>query len=252
MLIGRSPLAVTTDAFSPARARRGPHSTRAAPSRGGIARRSIGIKPTTTPDRSDIENPSVAGRRALEWPGMRICVFCGSRAGERALYRSAAQALARALTQRGHGLVYGGGRVGLMGTLADAVLDDGGEAIGVIPEALVARELAHPGLTRLHIVASMHARKALMVELADAFIALPGGFGTWDELCEVITWSQLGLHAKPYGLLDVQGYYRPMFAMFDRALTEGFISSSQRSAVHQGETADALLTILEQACARRP
>jgi uncharacterized protein (TIGR00730 family) len=182
---------------------------------------------------------------------MRICVFCGSRAGERAPYRSAAQGLARALIARGHGLVYGGGRVGLMGILADAVLEGGGEAIGVMPEALVARELAHPRLTRLHIVPSMHARKALMVELADAFIALPGGFGTWDELCEVITWSQLGLHDKPYGLLDVQGYYRPLFAMFDHALEEGFITSSQRAEVHRNESADALLTILEQARARR-
>src|ERR671939_1854337 len=137
----------------------------------------------------------------------RLCVYAGSNAGVRPEYAEAAVALARELVARGIGLVYGGGRVGLMGVLADTVLSGGGEAIGVIPQALVDREIGHQGLTELRVVGSMHERKALMAELADGFVALPGGAGTLEELIEIYTWSQLGLHRKPMGVLNVNGYY---------------------------------------------
>ncbi len=130
---------------------------------------------------------------------------------------------ARNWTSRNIGLVYGGGNVGLMGVLADAVLAAGGEAVGVIPERLIAREVGHKGLTKLHVVRSMHERKALMADLSDAFIAMPGGFGTLEEFCKVVTWSQLGLHAKPCGILNVLGYYSPLLAMFDHAVQERFL-----------------------------
>jgi uncharacterized protein (TIGR00730 family) len=136
----------------------------------------------------------------------RICVFCGSSAGNRPEYRVAAEGLGAELVRRKIGLVYGGGNVGLMGVLADAVLRAGGEAVGVIPEHLMGREVGHKGLTKLHVVHSMHERKALMADLSDAFVALPGGFGTLEEFCEAATWTQLGLHAKPCGVLNVLGY----------------------------------------------
>ncbi len=158
----------------------------------------------------------------------RVCVFCGSNPGVRPVYAEAARALGRTLAERGMGLVYGGARVGLMGAVADTVLEAGGEAIGVIPHALVAREVAHAGLTELHVVNSMHERKALMADLAGAFIALPGGYGTLDELCEILTWSQLGLHPKPVGLLNVEGYFDPLLALFDRAVEEGFLPLAHR------------------------
>lgn len=158
----------------------------------------------------------------------RVCVFCGSNPGARPVYAEAARALGRTLAERGMGLVYGGARVGLMGAVADTVLAAGGEAIGVIPHALVAREVAHTGLTELHVVNSMHERKALMADLAGAFIALPGGYGTLDELCEILTWSQLGLHPKPVGLLNVEGYFDPLLALFDRAVEEGFLPAPHR------------------------
>lgn len=158
----------------------------------------------------------------------RVCVFCGSNPGLRPVYAEAARALGATLAERGMGLVYGGARVGLMGAVADTVLAGGGEAIGVIPHALVAREVAHSGLTELHVVNSMHERKALMADLAGAFIALPGGYGTLDELCEILTWSQLGLHPKPVGLLNVDGYFDPLLALFDRAVEEGFLPIAHR------------------------
>jgi uncharacterized protein (TIGR00730 family) len=139
----------------------------------------------------------------------RICVFCGSSSGNRPEYRAAAEELGTELARRNIGLVYGGGNVGLMGVLADAVLGAGGEAVGVIPEHLMAREIGHDGLTKLDVVRSMHERKALMADLSDAFIALPGGFGTLEEFCEVVTWTQLGLHSKPCGILNVLGITLP-------------------------------------------
>jgi uncharacterized protein (TIGR00730 family) len=156
----------------------------------------------------------------------RIAVFCGSNTGGRPAYAAAARALARELVARDLGLVFGGGCVGLMGVVADAVLAAGGHAIGVIPHALVARELAHRGVQDLRVVASMHERKALMAELSDAFIALPGGFGTFEELCEVITWTQLGLQRKRCGLLNVDGFYDPLLQLFSHAADEGFITRS--------------------------
>jgi uncharacterized protein (TIGR00730 family) len=136
-----------------------------------------------------------------------------------------------ALAHRGIGLVYGGGNIGLMGVIADTVLAAGGEVIGVIPQALEEKEVAHAGLTTLHVVGSMHERKALMAELSDGFIALPGGFGTFEEFCEVITWSQLGIHAKPCGLLNVEGYYDALIDLFDRGVEERFIRPEHREIV---------------------
>jgi len=161
----------------------------------------------------------------------RICVFCGSSAGFSGAYRAAAMELGRFLSEQGLGLVYGGGRIGLMGVIADAVLAHGGQVIGVIPEPMVAREIWHTGLTELRVVPSMHARKSLMAELADAFIALPGGFGTFEEFCEMITWSQLGIHRKPCGLLNVAGYYDSLLKMFDHAVAEGFLKRENRELV---------------------
>ena len=151
-----------------------------------------------------------------------------------------------AMGQAGFRLVYGGARIGLMGVLADAVLAAGGQVIGVIPRHLAAREVAHVGLTELHLVDSMHQRKHMMADLADAFVALPGGYGTLDELCEVLGWAQLGLHSKPVILLDTQNYWEPLFAMFDRAVEEGFLNARNRShALRAGCVAD-IFTILQQ------
>ncbi len=161
----------------------------------------------------------------------RVCVFCGSSHGTREVHTQSAREMGRVLAQRGIGLVYGGGKVGLMGELADACLGHGGRVTGVMPKSLVDREIAHRGLSELHIVDSMHARKALMADLADAFIAMPGGFGTWDEFCEVVTWSQLGLHRKACALLNVSGYYDPLLAMADRAVAEGFLREVHRRLV---------------------
>jgi hypothetical protein len=153
----------------------------------------------------------------------RICVFCGSAIGRRAVYADAARAMATALLDRGLGLVYGGGSVGLMGTLADAVLAGGGEVIGVLPKGLARKELAHNGLTELHVVPSMHERKALMASLADGFVALPGGLGTLEEVLEILTWSQLGIHQKPVGLVDVEGYWTGLLGLLRHAVQEGFV-----------------------------
>jgi uncharacterized protein (TIGR00730 family) len=158
----------------------------------------------------------------------RVCVYCGSSPGDRPDYADLARELGRALAARGLGLVYGGGHVGLMGTLADAVLAAGGEATGIIPQRLVDAEVAHHGLTSLEIVGSMHERKARMAELADAFIALPGGFGTLDELFEILTWAQLGLHGKPCGLIDFDGYYAPLVTWADSAVRAGFVRPAHR------------------------
>jgi uncharacterized protein (TIGR00730 family) len=171
----------------------------------------------------------------------RICVFCGSSAGVNPEYASAARALGRTLAGRGIGLVYGGGSVGLMGVLADATLEAGGEVTGVIPRALELRELAHGRLTALHVVSSMHERKAKMAELAEGFVALPGGMGTLEELAEILTWAQLGLHARPCGLLDVAGYYRPLIAFLDHAAAEGFLRPEHRRLVLVANEPGALL-----------
>lgn len=158
----------------------------------------------------------------------RLCVFCGSSPGAGDDYVGAARTLAAVMVERGIGLVYGGGSVGLMGTVADAVLDHGGTAVGVLPAALDRREIAHRGLTSLEVVGSMHDRKARMAELADAFVALPGGLGTLEEVVEVATWTQLRLHDKPVGLLDVQGYWHGLEAMLDHAVRERFMSAANR------------------------
>jgi uncharacterized protein (TIGR00730 family) len=172
---------------------------------------------------------------------MRLCVFCGSRGGNDPRFVQSAVELGTLLAERGIGLVYGGGRVGLMGTLADATLASGGEAIGVIPQSLLEREVAHGGLTKLHVVDSMHARKLLMGELSAGFIALPGGFGTLEEFCEVITWSQLGIHQKPCGILNVAGYFDNLIAMFDYAVAQGFISETNRGIVLEAQRAEDIL-----------
>lgn len=171
----------------------------------------------------------------------RICVFCGSNSGSRAAYTKAAEELGCLLARRKLALVFGGGRVGLMGSIADAVLKEGGEVIGVIPESLVRREVAHTGLSDLRVVQTMHERKALMAELADGFIALPGGFGTLDEFCEILTWAQLGLHGKPCGLLNVEGYFDPLLALFDRAAEDRFLHPKHRSMLIIADDPEMLL-----------
>ncbi|HEY4762987.1 MAG TPA: TIGR00730 family Rossman fold protein [Candidatus Sulfotelmatobacter sp.] len=176
----------------------------------------------------------------------RICVFCGSSAGSRPEYGAAAEEMAAELVRRKIGLVYGGGKVGLMGSIADAVLRAGGEAQGVIPEHLMAREVGHNGLTKLHVVRSMHERKALMADLSDAFVALPGGFGTLEEFCEAITWTQLGLHAKPCGILNTLGYYSPLLQMFDHAVEERFLKPENRALVLARVSPGELLQALEE------
>jgi uncharacterized protein (TIGR00730 family) len=161
----------------------------------------------------------------------RVCVFCGSSPGRRPEYAGAAAALGQRLASESIGVVYGGGRVGVMGSLAEAALAAGGEVIGVIPRQLVGREIAHTGLTELHVVDSMHARKALMSELSDAFVALPGGLGTLEETFEMLTWTQLGVHEKPVGLLDVAGYFGRLRDFLDHTVAEGFVSAQNRGLV---------------------
>ena len=171
----------------------------------------------------------------------RLCVFCGSSPGHDPAYATSAARLGRVLAERGIGLVYGGGRVGLMGALADAALAAGGEVIGVIPQALLEREIGHRGLTQLRVVDSMHARKALMGELAGGFIALPGGIGTLEELFEVWSWAQLGLHRKPCGLLDVGGFFAPLVDFLDRQVKAGFIHPTYRAMLAVASAPEALL-----------
>ena len=170
-----------------------------------------------------------------------VCVFCGSAAGSRPEYAAAARDFGLELVRRGLGLVYGGGQVGLMGIVADAVLAAGGEATGVIPHALDRLEVGHKGLTRLHRVHTMHERKARMCALSDAFVALPGGFGTLDELCEVLTWQQLGIHDKPVGLLDVAGYFAGFRAFLDQARHEGFLRAQTRAMLLEDDVPARLL-----------
>ena len=177
----------------------------------------------------------------------RLCIFCASNAGHDPLYRAEAEKLGQLLAKRGIELIYGGGNVGLMGAVADACLAAGGEVTGVIPEALMGKEVAgrhvdHRALTRLEVVDSMHTRKARMAELADGFIALPGGFGIFEEFCEILTWGQLGFHHKPMGLLNLQGFYDPLLALFDHAVKEGFLRPQNRAMALVDTTPEALLT----------
>jgi uncharacterized protein (TIGR00730 family) len=176
----------------------------------------------------------------------RVCVFCGSSTGFPPVYTAKARELGKELCRRGWGLVYGAGHIGLMGVLADSVLAEGGQVIGVIPQALVDRELAHAGLSELRIVATMHERKALMADLSDAFVALPGGFGTADEFFEILTWAQLKIHQKPIGLLNVAGFFDPLLAWVDRAIGEGFIKPIYRQLIRLGQTPGELLDLLEK------
>jgi uncharacterized protein (TIGR00730 family) len=170
-----------------------------------------------------------------------VCVYCGSNTGNKPAYAERAAALGTRLAQEKLALVYGGGNVGLMGIVADAALAAGGDVIGVIPEQLVGWEVAHRGLTRLDVVANMHERKARMFDLSDAFIALPGGFGTLDEMFEMLTWRQLGLGDKPCAFLDVDGFFAPLVAMMDRMVDERFLHADQRRDLWHGEDLDALL-----------
>ena len=175
-------------------------------------------------------------------PGLsRVCVFCGSNGGADPAYLEAARAAGRGLAARGLRLVYGGGKVGMMGAIADGALEAGGDVVGVIPQQIFDLEVGHEGLGDLRVVGSMHERKALMADLADAFIALPGGIGTFEELFEVFTWAQLGLHRKPLGLLDVAGYYAPLEAMLDHAVDERFLRPETRSMLVRDDSLDALL-----------
>lgn len=161
----------------------------------------------------------------------RLCVFCGSSSGSNPVYNDAAIIFGNALADNAIELVYGGGRLGLMGAIADTMLERGGKVIGVIPDFLVGKEVAHTGLSQLIVVESMHRRKAKMADLADGFVAMPGGFGTFEEFVEVLTWSMLGFHAKPCALLNVNGFYDRMLAMFDHAVGEGFVPSRHRDMV---------------------
>jgi len=174
----------------------------------------------------------------------RVCVYCGSSTGNNPIYRDVAVALGSLLAKRRIGLVYGGGHVGLMGVIADAVLAAGGEVIGVIPQSLADREIAHAGLTDLRVVDSMHTRKAMMADLSDAFIAMPGGVGTFEEFFEVITWTQLGLHRKPCALLNAGGFYTPLVAFIDQAVSEGFIKPVHRSMMVVDDNPERLIDTL--------
>ena len=174
----------------------------------------------------------------LRSPMARICVFCGSSPGADPRFLAAAREMGRALAARGLGLVYGGGSVGLMGAVADAALEAGAEVVGVIPQVLQIRELAHERLTTLHVVGSMHERKALLAELSDGFVALPGGMGTLEELAEVLTWAQLGLHAKAVVLVDVDGFWDPFVAMLDRMVESGFLLPRNRALILRAGGAD--------------
>ena len=175
-----------------------------------------------------------------------ICVFCGSNGGADPAYLAAAEAVGTGLAQRGIRVVYGGGRVGMMGAVADAARRAGGEVVGVIPQQIFDLEIGHTGLDDLRVVGSMHERKALMAELSDAFVALPGGIGTLEELFEVYTWAQLGIHAKPLALLDVAGYYRPLAAFLDHAVAQRFLRPETREMLAVADDFDGLLQTLER------
>ena len=171
----------------------------------------------------------------------RVCVYCGSGVGARAEYADAACALGEVLAERGLGLVFGGGKIGMMGVLARTMLERGGEVIGVIPRALLEQGLAQDDVTSLRVVETMHERKALMAELSDAFMALPGGLGTMEEFFEILTWSQLGLHAKPCGLLNVGSYFDHLIGFIDHAVREGFLEAAHRDLFVVDQRPDALL-----------
>jgi uncharacterized protein (TIGR00730 family) len=173
-----------------------------------------------------------------------VCVFCGSAPGARPSYSRAAEELGGALARAGLTLVYGGGRLGLMGIVADATLAAGGRVVGVIPRMLIERELAHPSLTRQHVVDTMHERKTLMAEMSDAFVGLPGGMGTFDELVEIVTWAQLGLHAKPVVLANIENYFAPMYAMLDHAVQEKFVTPESRARWRNADSVTAVVQIL--------
>lgn len=174
----------------------------------------------------------------------RIGIFCGAHTGNGERYIEIASGVARRLVGSGYGIVYGGGRVGLMGVIADSALEAGGEVIGVIPEALASKEIAHAGLTQLHVVSTMHERKALMADLSDGFIAIPGGYGTMDEFCEILTWAQLRIHEKPVTLLNSDGYYDELLALFDKMVREGFVTTTNRGLVRSAQTIEDLLALL--------
>ncbi len=175
---------------------------------------------------------------------LSICIFCASSTGNSVAIRSAAQQLGTDLASAGYRIVFGGGHRGLMGILADAALEAGGEVIGVIPKALEELELAHLGLSKLYVTGSMHERKQMMAELSDAFVALPGGFGTLEEFCEMVTWGQLGIHAKPCILLNVDGYFDSLIGMFDHGVESGFISSEDRGIVQVASGVEELMVML--------
>ncbi len=176
----------------------------------------------------------------------RVCVFCGSGEGSRPIYAEAARRTGEEIARRGLELVYGGGKAGLMGAVADAALAAGGEVIGVIPNAQVSGEIGHEGLTELHVVGSMHERKKLMTDLSDGFVALPGGYGTLEEFMEVLSWAQLSIHEKPCALLDVAHYWEPLVSLFDRTVTEGFVRPDHRSLVLTGGDPSRLLDTMER------
>lgn len=180
------------------------------------------------------------------WVPANLCVFCGSSKGRRSEYGETAVALGKLLAERGIGLVYGGGNVGLMGLAADACLAAGGSVTGVIPESLMAKEVGHLALTRLEVVDSMHTRKRRMAELSDGFLALPGGFGTFEELFEMLTWAQLGFHAKPIGLINTGDYFSPLIAMCDRAVEEGFMRSDHRGLLQDGADPQQVLAAMAE------
>lgn len=173
----------------------------------------------------------------------RLCIFCGAHPGRNSRFRDVAIETARAVVGAGFGVVYGGGRVGLMGAVADAALEAGGEVVGVIPQALATAEVAHSGITQLHVVQSMHERKALMADLSDGFIAMPGGFGTMDEFHEILTWRQLRIHDKPIALLNVDGYYDHLLALYDRMEDDGFVRAATRALFTAANSVEELISV---------
>jgi len=175
-----------------------------------------------------------------------VCVFCGSAPGSRPSYSRAAEEMGVALAKAGLTLVYGGGKLGLMGIVADSVLKAGGRVVGVIPRMLIERECAHPNLTTQHVVTTMHERKTLMADMSDAFVGLPGGMGTFDELVEIITWAQLGLHAKPVILANVDNYFAPLYGMLDHAVQEGFVTPESRARWRNADSVASVMRILEK------
>ena len=177
---------------------------------------------------------------------IRVAVYCGSSPGRDPAYLAAAHALGGAIASRGFGVVYGGASVGLMGAVADGALAKGGEVVGVLPRSLLAREIEHKALTEFHLVESMHERKAKMAGLAHAFVAMPGGYGTFEEIFEVLTWSQIGLHTKPCALFDVGGYYEKLLAFLDHAVASGFLAETQRRTLRRFEEAGALLDMIAE------